>query len=97
MALSYDEVLNIWGRKLLKDRGYNVSSDARVEVEIVVETSGYGCDSCSYDEAVVQITVPSGIRTKRNDGIRSERISVSIDSYRFRDILLELVEISANI
>jgi hypothetical protein len=88
MALSYDEVLNVWGRKLLKDRGYTVSADARISVEIEVENSGYGCDSCSYDEAVVTITVLSDNR--------NERSSVSIDSYRFREILLELVKISAN-
>lgn len=87
MALSYDEVLNIWGRKLLKDRGYTVSDDARIDVEIVVENSG-GCNTCSYDEAMVEISVIS-----KN---RSERASVSIDSYKFREILLELVEVSAN-
>lgn len=88
MALSYDEVLNVWGRKLLKDRGYTVSADATVDVEIVVENSGYGCDTCSYDEARIEISVVS-----KN---RKERSSVSIDSYKFREILLELVEVSAN-
>ena len=87
MALSYDEVLNIWGRKLLKDRGCVVSADASISVEIEVETSG-GCDTCSYDEAMVVISVVS-----KNF---KERSSVSIDTYKFRDILLELVEVSAN-
>lgn len=88
MAMSYDEVLNVWGRKLLKDRGCTVSDDAIIDVEITVENSGYGCDSCSYDEAMVVISVIS-----KN---RAERASVSIDTYRFREILLELVEVSAN-
>lgn len=87
MAMSYDEVLNTWGRKLLTDRGYTISPKARIDVNIVVINNG-GCDTCSYDEAVVEITVLS-----KN---RSERASVSIDSYRFRDILLELIEVSAD-
>ena len=82
MAISNEEVLNIWGRKLLSDRGYTVSNSERVSVELSTEGSGC-CDDCYGESAVIRIT--------------SKSIWVTIDDYHFEKILLELVEISRNL
>lgn len=87
MALSYEEILNVWGRKLLKDRGYTVSDEARVSAELGTEGEGC-CDDCWTETAVVVISVISKIR--------DENVSVSVRDYEFEKILLELVEISVN-
>jgi hypothetical protein len=82
MAISNEEVLNIWGRKLLTDRGYTVSNDAFVSVDL--STGGSGCcDECYGESAVIQI-ISKGIWTTLSD-------------YQFEKILLELVEISRNV
>ena len=87
MVISNEEVLTIWGRKLLTDRGYTVSDGAKVSAELGTEGEGC-CDDCWTETAVVVISVISKIR--------AENVSVSVRDYEFEKILLELVEISVN-
>ena len=79
MGLSYDEVLNLWGRKLLAERGHKVSADAAVAVDISIEYSG-GCDTCSYETAFVEVS--------------AEGKTLCFESYEFRKVLLELVAVA---
>lgn len=88
MDISNEEVLNIWGRKLLKDRGYMVSEKAKISVELGTEGEGC-CDECWIETPVTIISVIS-----KN---REERASVKIQDYEFDKALLELVEISRNL
>lgn len=88
MEISNEEVLNIWGRKLLKDRGNTVSEGVRISVELGTEGEGC-CDDCWTETAVILISVISKIR--------AENVTVSIRDYEFDKILLELVDISRNL
>lgn len=78
MSVSVDEVLNVWGRKLMQDRGIIVSENDSVSFEIASEHVDDGCDDCAFDLEVV--VVKAG----------SEKIS--FDSYELQDILRKLVE-----
>jgi len=79
--MNYEDILQMWGRKLLADAGFNVSEDVAVKVNLTYEESG-GCETCSYTEGIVEVYSSSG--------------SLSLDSYTFSQALNELMKIAAS-
>lgn len=78
--MDYNKVLKIWGKELLTERGYTVTDDSEIQVDIITESYG-GCETCSYDETMVTISMG--------------QLTAQFDTYFFKDILLKLVEITA--
>lgn len=77
--VGYDELLQLWGRSVLREAGYEVSDTARVTVEIDSEWSG-GCETCAFEETYVSVYAGRAMRR--------------YDTYSFQDLLHELIEFS---
>jgi hypothetical protein len=61
MSTNYDELLSSWGRMYLRTNGKYVSDTATVTVDMTTEWSG-GCNTCGWDETVIQVEAREGIR-----------------------------------
>lgn len=79
IMVGYDELLQLWGRSVLREAGYTVSDTARVTVEMDSEWSG-GCDTCAFEETYVSVYAGRAMRR--------------YDKYSFQDLLRELIEFS---
>lgn len=79
MSATYAEVLQIWGRNILRKRGYKVEDDETISIDLDVVYEGC-CEECLDSTAYVEISCGNA--------------SVLIDKYNFTETLLELVETS---
>lgn len=86
MAKTSEEVLEIWGRKFLRDNDWEVGDDETVYVEEGTYDSGY-CETCSYVEQVLYVGTESYPSQWRTTGNREIYFGT------FSDLLSELIEL----
>lgn len=79
MSATYEEVLQIWGRNILRKRGYKVNDDDTVSIDFDVTYEGC-CEECQDCIAYVEISCGNSVAL--------------VGKYDFTDILLELVQAS---
>lgn len=49
--MNKDELLEAWGREVLRDAGFTIADDASVSIELTTES--YGCCEMCYSESAV--------------------------------------------
>lgn len=79
MSATYAEVLQIWGRNILRKNGRKVADDALITIDFDVVNEGC-CEECLDSTAYVEISSGSAY--------------ILFGKYDFTEILLELVETS---
>lgn len=80
--MNYNEVTNLWGRKLLTDAGYALKEDETITVDLDYEYGG-GCSTCSYTYGVVRIRSSRGA-------------TLDLETYSFSEAMNELIKISSD-
>jgi hypothetical protein len=78
--MKYEDVIQLWGRNMLRSRGYNVSDTESVYVSLGYEISGY-CETCEYTVGIIEI--------------RANGYHTTVEGYDFTRVLSELVALSA--
>ena len=76
MSNKYDELLKVWGRELMRSRGFSVDDDKQVSVAFKSEWTG-GCETCSWEEKYVIVRYGSA--------------SVKYDIYSLESLLKEVL------
>lgn len=79
MSVTYEEVLQIWGRNILRKYGHKVKDNAKVSIDFDVTWEGC-CEECLDSTAYVEISCGNSVAL--------------VGKYDFTDILLELVQTS---
>jgi hypothetical protein len=52
--MSASELLEEWGREVLRERGFTVEKDAAVYFDLTTETEGC-CEMCYSSQAVIEV------------------------------------------